>query len=105
MPSLRPLLATILPGFFKEHNFTTLFASEKRITMFSESHKLTDADGSWAGSANRGTGIGTIMITKEYQIEEAHKEPRPRASLAPFTPLSQRFGPRAIVTCERVKSP
>lgn len=106
MPSLRPLLATILPEFLREHNFSFLFASEnKRATAMSTgNYKLSDGDDSWR-SLSKGTGVGTITITKEYQIEELRKERRSvRASHTVSTPLTPGFGPRAIVTCERVKS-
>lgn len=115
VPLLRPFLATILPDFFKEHNFTSLFAHEKRMTMVSSesSHKLVRADDYWTRSnTGRGTGtaggFGTIVITTEYQIEEAVQDSRPKTpgTRTPcFTPLAQKFGPRAVVTCEKAKSP
>lgn len=93
VPSLRPLVATILPDFFKERNFTSLFDQEKRSagTQFR-------TESSYARST---TGI---FVTQEFHVEELEKQKDYAMSPLPHTPRSQIFfhGPRAVVTCERM---
>lgn len=115
VPSLRPLLATILPNLFRSSyytNISTLFASEKRATMMrpggpppspgspaycrSESSSVVSPKDSGAN-----IGMGAIVITKEYYIEASQRNHRPGTSwpsVRSMTP-STRFAPRAIVTC------
>lgn len=79
LPSLRPLLATILPDFFKSTHFTSGFASEK--------HTIKTQ--------------GTITITKELRIEETDKYHRiGSVSSIPTTPEFKNTL-HAIVTCEK----
>lgn len=113
VPSLRPLLATILPDFLRGHNMTSFFnagaGSEHHKRGTSGTYKLSDVDETWKSSntSTSGTGLGTITITKEYQIEQ---QPKPEnttrhgRSQVYTSPLTPGFAPRAIVTCERVKS-
>lgn len=118
VPSLRPLLATVLPRFFRlpyYSRFSTLF-SGKRGTMMApvsspRPHHMQSAD-SWrpessSAESTKGLGVGTITITKEYHIEASHRQQRPGSiwpGTRPMTP-SARFAPRAIVTCEKSRSP
>lgn len=53
--------------------------------------------------AGAGMGMGAIVITKEYHIEAIQRPQRPGTSWPgnrPMTP-SNRFAPRAIVTCAK----
>lgn len=119
VPSLRPLLATILPNLFRSSyytNISTLFASEKRATMMRpdgppytsgppggcrpESSSMDSLKGAGAD-----IGMGAIVITKEYYIEASQRPQRPASSWPsgrPMTP-SAKFAPRAIVTCKKAE--
>lgn len=95
VPYLRPLMATILPDFFKSRNFTSLGGAGKA--------KEISAGSSSAPSSSEAPG--DITITKEFHLEETDVEyggfdSRPPST--PMTPLAPRSGPRMVVICEKV---
>lgn len=127
-PSLRPLLASILPEFFRSSyytNISTLFNTEKRATMMkpwgSHSGRDNTSPGDESGNADSRRpmsssmeslkessaemGMGEILITKEYYIEATQRPLRPGTSwpgVRPMTP-SSKFAPRAFVTCAKTQ--
>jgi hypothetical protein len=56
VPSLRPLLQTILPEFFKANNFPSLFSTHRRST--------------WQPDPSTSSTKGMITVTKEYEVVE-----------------------------------
>ncbi|KAG8162365.1 hypothetical protein KVR01_008130 [Diaporthe batatas] len=60
VPSLRPLLATILPEFFKSTNFPSLFSSQRRST--------------WKAVNSSSSTRGMITVTKDFEVTELRKE-------------------------------
>lgn len=60
VPSLRPLLQTILPEFFKSNNFPSLFSSHRRST--------------WKPANSSSSTRGMITVTKEYEVVEIKKQ-------------------------------
>lgn len=99
VPYLRPLMATILPEFFRSHNFTSLAISGKS--------KNVSAGSSTALPSSSDTH-GDITITKEFHLEETDAldgdgfDSRPPGT--PMTPLAPRPGPRMLVSCEKVNT-
>lgn len=98
VPYLRPLMATILPDFFKSCNFSSLAISGK-------------SENASAGSSMVPSSYdihGDITITKEFHLEETDVQYGhsfdPRLTGTPMTPLAPRSGPRMVVICEKVDS-
>lgn len=93
VPYLRPLMATILPEFFKTYNFSTLAFSGRSkgvSARLSTAPSLLDTH-------------GDITITKEFHLEESDAQSdrgfdsRPPGT--PMTPLAPRSSPRTVVVC------
>lgn len=95
VPYLRPLMATILPDFFKSYNFPSLAFSAKSKDVsarFSTAPSFRDAH-------------GDITIIKEFHLEEADAQSdrgfdsRPPGT--PMTPLAPKYSPRMVVVCAK----
>lgn len=117
MPFLRPLLATVLPSFFKARNFTSLFPSGKSGTGGEESG--IGLPSLYASGASNGGGSGSapgdVTITNEFHLMEAEGaspcgqgagggggfafDSRPPGT--PSTPLAPKYGFQRMVTCEK----
>lgn len=91
VPYLRPLMATILPDFFRSYNFSSLAFSGKSKDVsarFSTAPSLRDIH-------------GDITITKEFHLEESDAQSdrgfdsRPPGT--PMTPLAPKSSPRMVV--------
>lgn len=109
VPFLRPLLATILPGFFKAHNFTSLFASRK--SAFNPREASTAESGFSVAKPFSSAGLtccsqGDVTITKEFRLEEVDGSSQDGYELrppgTPRTPLRPVMkGYHSVVTCEK----